>query len=80
MSIVISILLFAASLTFTILFFVMATMGIKNRQIYFEPSCPPIAFGSRPIAFVALCAFYIVVCAVSFIVTVESALRLFKTI
>jgi hypothetical protein len=80
MHIAVSILLFAASVTFTILLLGNAVAGIKRREVYYDPASPPISFRSRPIAFVALCAVYIALGVCFSFATVASALRLFKTL
>jgi hypothetical protein len=79
MSIVISILLFAASLA-GMFFFGQAVLGIKKREVYYEPNCPPIVFSNRPFAFVALCSFYMALGVLFLFFTVEVALKLFKMI
>jgi len=72
------ILLFSASLVATIVFFWAAAMGVKRKQVYYEPSCPPIAFGSRPAAFIALCVFYVALGLLFLIFTANSGWRLWE--
>jgi len=74
------IMLFAASVVATILFFWMAATGVRRRQVYYEPSCPPIAFSTRPLAFIALCVFYVALGFLFLIFTVGSGWRLWKMI
>ncbi len=59
MHFLVSIFGFSAALAFTIVMFGMAVSGIKNGKIYYESASSPIAFNSRPIAFILLAAFYI---------------------
>jgi hypothetical protein len=54
------IILLAACVTFAFVFVWTAVVGIKRQKIYYEPSCTPIPLRERPLAFVGLCGFYIV--------------------
>ena len=58
---VIAILALLALLASILVFTSMAVAGIRNGRVYYEPSCPPIPFRSRPVAFVALCLLYLAV-------------------
>jgi len=71
-----NVLLFSASLVFTILLLCMAATGIKKGKIYYEPSCPPIVFKNRPIAFVLLLLFYVGLG----VIFASAALHLFRMI
>ncbi len=78
MSVVTSILFFAASVAAMILFFGQAVLSIKRRIVYYDPNSPPIVFSTRPFAFVTLCSFFVAFGVLFLIFTVLVALELFR--
>ena len=50
---------FSNAVVFTLVFSAMALGGLRRGRIYYEPSCAPIPFRTRPVAFLALCSFYL---------------------
>ena len=58
MNYVVAIFLFSTALVSAVVFFSAAVAGLRRGRVFYEPSCPPIPFRARPLAFLALCLFY----------------------
>ena len=76
MNYVVTIFLFSTALVFTFLFLAMAVEGVRRGRVFYEPSCPPIPFRGRPVAFLALCLFYLAVSGTFAVSAVRIATRL----
>jgi hypothetical protein len=51
----------AAGVTLALTFLWMAVAGMKHGKVWYQPSCAPIPFQTRPFAFIGLCVLYVAI-------------------